>query len=298
MYWCADLKQVQRYCPFRKTLGKATRFGYVKMARDSSCLYESDEYWRRNPSFFEEDTDWKVSNIKPLIDRYANIDQKNRITLLDVGGGSGRILRGVADYLRARHNVTVTKYMLDLSPEALEIQKRENQDFAKALNEDIRKTSLRAKEIDLALMIDVLEHVDDPERALEQLRRISRFVIFKIPVESTLCFAFANMLTRGRSRRTLCQEGHVNQYTYWGLTRQIRSDCGEIRDTMLCNLSQYLMSLPSFKRQKLVSQAPNIIGDLLGNLHPMLRCVFVGDMMVCLVECGDSYRNKNTRKGF
>jgi SAM-dependent methyltransferase len=257
------------------------------MTRNSSWLYESDEYWRHNPSFFEEDTDWKVSNIKPLIDRYTNIDKKDRITLLDVGGGSGRILREIADYLRACHNVIVTKYMLDLSPKALETQKRENPDFVKTLNEDIRKTSLGAKEIDLTLMIDVLEHVDDPERALEELRRISHFVIFKIPMESNLCYAFHDMITRGRSRRTRRQEGHVNQYNYWGLTRQIRSNCGQIRDTTLCNLSQCYMNQPSFKRRRFVGQVPDIVGNLLGCLHPILRCVFVVDMMVCLVECSD-----------
>ena len=41
----------------------------------------------------------------------------------------------------------------------LEIQEKRNPDLKKALNEDIHKTSLDSKEIDLSLMIDLLEHV-------------------------------------------------------------------------------------------------------------------------------------------
>jgi hypothetical protein len=47
----------------------------------------------------------------------------------------------------------------------LDVQRKNNPDIKQTLNEDVRHTSLRDKHIDLMLMIDVLEHVPNPEEA-------------------------------------------------------------------------------------------------------------------------------------
>ena len=68
----------------------------------------------------------------------------------------------------------------------LDVQRKNNPDIKQTLNEDIRHTSLRDKHIDLMLMIDVLEHVPNPEEALEEARRGSHFLILKVPLEDNL----------------------------------------------------------------------------------------------------------------
>jgi len=68
----------------------------------------------------------------------------------------------------------------------LDVQRKNNPDIKQTLNEDIRHTSLRDKHIDLMLMIDVLEHVPNPEEALEEARRVSHFLILKVPLEDNL----------------------------------------------------------------------------------------------------------------
>lgn len=122
-------------------------------------LYLADEYIIKNPSLHEEDSPWKVSKIIPLVDRVIGYINKDKINLLDIGGGAGLILNAVSTYIEESYDIKVNKFTLDLSPGMLEIQEKRNPDLKKALNEDIHKTSLDSKEIDLSLMIDLLEHV-------------------------------------------------------------------------------------------------------------------------------------------
>jgi ubiquinone/menaquinone biosynthesis C-methylase UbiE len=77
--------------------------------------------------------------------------------LLDVGGGAGVILSAVSTYIERNYSMKVNKFGLDLSPAILKIQKKRNPDLKKALNEDIYKTSLTDKEVDVTLLIDLLE---------------------------------------------------------------------------------------------------------------------------------------------
>ena len=124
----------------------------------------------------EEDSVWKTSKIIQLIDEYFSIENKTEINLLDVGGGAGIIMNNISSYIVDKYNIKVNKYILDLSPGMLDIQKRNNPDFKIALNEDICKTSLKETQIDITLMIDTIEHIPEPTIALAELKRISKYV--------------------------------------------------------------------------------------------------------------------------
>lgn len=110
----------------------------------------------------------------------------------------------------------------------LEIQKKMNPNLKRALNEDIRKTSLDNKEIDLTLMIDVLEHVPNPTEALQELRRISKFVIFKVPLEDNLTLRVSNFIRRGETRQPIETIGHINVYKFGKLKNEIEKYIGQI----------------------------------------------------------------------
>ena len=174
-----------------------------KIGKSVNELYLSDEYILKNPSLHEEDSLWKVSKITPLASIYIKYINEVKINMLDIGGGAGLILKEVSSYFLKSHGLKVNKFVLDLSPGMLEIQKKANPDLIKSLNEDICKTSLGNKEIDLTLMIDVLEHVHNPIDALEEVMRISNFVILKVPLEDNLDNRFWNFVTRGKQRQKL-----------------------------------------------------------------------------------------------
>jgi ubiquinone/menaquinone biosynthesis C-methylase UbiE len=194
-------------------------------------IYSNDEYVSKNPTLHEEDANWKLEHIIPQIDKIIGKFPPNgtEIALLDVGGGTGTILREIANHIQKTHKLTVKKIIIDLSPKALEIQTKNNTDCYKALNEDITKTSLNDKEVDITLMIDVIEHIPNPIMALQEIKRISKTAIFKIPLESNIFENTFNALTNGKTAKKLQQQyGHVNRYRTGKFISQIKSTSGKV----------------------------------------------------------------------
>jgi 2-polyprenyl-3-methyl-5-hydroxy-6-metoxy-1,4-benzoquinol methylase len=164
--------------------------------KNTKTFYTEDEYINRNPELHSEDSEWKISKIIHLIDILMLDFDKSRktLTILDIGGGKGLILREISKYLQSKYKVKAKKEVMDLSPGMLDEQKKTNPDIVKSLNESVVNTSLNDKSVDLALMIDVLEHIPHPEKALIELKRISKFVIFKVPLEDTFIINTINEL--------------------------------------------------------------------------------------------------------
>ena len=152
------------------------KIGEKKRLKDYENLYLTTDYVLQNPSLHIEDSHWKVTKIRQFLGRFLKNFKENfelqKLNILDDGGGGGLILKKIASEIENNYGVEVNKYAFDLSPCALEIQKKTNPDLKKALNENICKTSLQAKEMDLTLFIDVLEHLPYPISALNELKRI------------------------------------------------------------------------------------------------------------------------------
>ncbi len=250
-------------------------------------LYLTDEYIIKNPSLHEEDSPWKVSKIIPLVDRLIGYINKGEINLLDVGGGAGLVLNAVSIYIEESYGIKVNKFALDLSPGMLEIQKRRNTDLKRALNEDIRKTSLGNKEIDLTLMIDLLEHVPDPKEALEEVKRISDFVIFKVPLEDNLLLRTWNFVKRGEPRqRAIETVGHINVYNFSKLKHQIEKHTGQVLDFYFTNVFDYCHNSEHYKdkmtaRSKLI----NFVSRYVFMVSPKLCSLIFSDFVIILVKC-------------
>lgn len=241
-------------------------------------FYLSDEYIKKNPTLHEEDSPWKVEKILPLVDIFLEKNTKKEINILDVGGGAGLILKAVADYIRKK-GIRVNKFALDLSPGMLKSQKKNNPDLKKALNEDIKKTTFKEKEIDLVLMIDILEHVPDPEEALKELKRISAFVVFKVPLEDNLLLKSWNLVKRGEPRRRNIQTiGHINVYNFSKLRKHIERNAGNIEKHYFTNSFEYF----SRKNRKTII---NRLGSLTFRVSPRLCSLIFNDFAVLLVRC-------------
>jgi SAM-dependent methyltransferase len=250
-------------------------------------LYQTDEYIAKNPSIHEEDSPWKVSRIIPLVDKCIRDINKDRINLLDVGGGAGLILRGISHYIQDEYGITVNKFALDLSPSMLEIQKRNNPDLKLALNEDIRETSLPDKEIDLTLMIDVLEHVPNPAKALKEINRTSKFAIFKVPLERNLFLRARNFVTGGRAKQHLIEtKGHINTYGFRDLKREIENHIGEVVEFCFANVSDYYLSSEHYrKRTPIRYRLMYLVASRMFRLSPRLCSLIFFDFVLILVKC-------------
>lgn len=251
-------------------------------------LYLTDEYIKKNPTLHEEDSSWKVSKILPLIDKLANYLDKDEINLLDVGGGAGLILNAISTYIERSYSIKVNKFALDLSPRMLEIQKKRNPDLKKSLNEDIRKTSLANKEIDVTLLIDLLEHVVNPIESLNEVRRISNFAIFKVPLEDNLMRApLLNLITGVKTRKVLIETiGHINVYNFSKLIHQLEKNTGHILDFYFMNYSNYFLTAEYYKHKlSLKDKLAYSLATYVFRLSPKLCSFIFDDSVMILAKC-------------
>ena len=250
-------------------------------------LYSTDDYLIKNPSLHEEDSPWKVIKIIPLVDKFIGYFNKNEINLLDAGGGAGLILSGISTYIEESYGTKVNKFALDLSPGMLEIQRKRNPSLKKALNEDIRKTSLGNKEADLTLMIDLIEHIPNPPEAFEEVKRISKFVILKVPLENNLFCRTWNFVRRGKPRQHMIETiGHINVYNFNKLKYQIEKYAGQVLDFYLTNVFDYFRNSEHYKnKMKIRGKLINFAAAYLFKLSPKLCSLIFTDFVVILVKC-------------
>ena len=169
----------------------------------------------------------------------------------------------------------------------LEIQKKRNPDLKKALNEDVRKTSLSDKEIDLILMVDLLEHVPNPTEALEEVKRISKFAILKVPLEDNLLYRAWDFVRRGRPRQLAIETiGHINVYSFGKLKYQIEKHTGQILDSYFTNVFDYYQDSEHYKnKMKTRSKLINFVAGYVFRLSPKLCSLIFTDFVMILVKC-------------
>lgn len=250
-------------------------------------IYPADEHVSNDPSLLEVDSPWKISKIIPLVDRFAKTINTGQINVLEAGGGAGLILSEISSYIEKKHGIKVNKYALDLSPRLLEMQRKRNPGLKQALNEDISNTSLKNKEIDLTLLIDVLEHIPNPEKALEEIKRISNYIILKVPLDGYLIGSIWNLVRNGEPRRKGIEiTGHVNIYTYGRLRNQVQNHAGQILDSYFTNVHEYFLNSPHYKTTK--SQKEKLLakgGNLTFRLSPKLSAFIFNDFAMFLVKC-------------
>ena len=249
-------------------------------------FYTSDDYIVKNPSIHEEDTPWKLSKILPLVDAYMKAHVGSELRLLDIGGGAGLILKGVAEYIERKFSVRVRKYAMDLSPGMLSIQQENNPDMTAVFLGDICETTLPDNEFDLTLMIDVLEHVPQPELALRQLRRISKFVIYKVPLELNLLMASMDLITLGKTRRKRVEQiGHINIYYAGSLLRQLGKYGGHPLVHAYTNAYEYTNGdTVNFSRMNLPFKLISRFCEKAYKFAPWLSALISQDFLVVLVK--------------
>jgi hypothetical protein len=141
-------------------------------------IYNNNSYISNNPSLHTEDSDFKYNNFKQFLDKIELKD--NHIKILDIGGGAGLLGLYVLNYFE-NLNIDVTMHALDLSLEMLKVQVANNPKISKTFNCTLEECPVI--NYDLALMIDVIEHIPNHTLAAKTLNKISRNIIYNIPVE-------------------------------------------------------------------------------------------------------------------
>lgn len=163
-----------------------------------TTIYSDGTYLRNNPDWHADDAGWKASHIADMLERHDIAPR----SVCEVGCGSGEVLAGVAR--RLAEGTPCVGY--DISPDAYSLCARKSTASLHFKLADLTEEDAR---YDVALAIDVFEHVEDYFRFLRKLRTKARYKVFHIPLElSALALARSRPLID--ARRSV---GHIHHFS-------------------------------------------------------------------------------------
>ncbi len=210
-----------------------------------SKIYSDGSYLENNPSWHKEDSAWKASNIYRIIK--ANSISFNTIT--EVGCGSGNVLIEL-DQLVDNSKIRYDGY--DISPQAIEIAKKENNKNVTFHHLDLFSENNENK-IDILLVIDVFEHIPDYMGFVEKCKNKAKYKIFHIPLD-----LHASSLVRNSFINTRYSIGHLHYFTADSAICTLKDTGHEIIDYFYTNTAiDLFVKHPSVK--KAIANVPRFI---------------------------------------
>ena len=136
--------------------------------------------------------------------------------ILDVGCGEGFSLS-----LIQKSGIKAKLSGVDASKESLALGKKEFPHLDLSYG-DIYALKAKDASYDLVLCTEVLEHLENPEKALRELRRVSRtYAIISVPHEPW--FMLANFLRGKYVSRWGNHPEHINHWTRQGILQLLRA---------------------------------------------------------------------------
>ena len=169
------------------------------MKVSSNDLYTSGEYFKNNPTWDIADAGWKTDVIVDLLKRNNN----SAVDVIEIGCGAGANLVELA-----KKSEDIKKLRgYDISPQAIELAKKNASDRISFYNEDLpAKENITA---DLMLVIDVVEHVDDFYGFLRNIKTKSKYFVFHIPLDLS-CRTVMKPHVLLQQRQSV---GHIHYFT-------------------------------------------------------------------------------------
>lgn len=119
-------------------------------------------------------------------------------------------------------NLTGSEFVLSL----VEIAKKNNPEL-NIFNESVYELEFNDNSVDLVFLLEVLEHLDYPDIALEELKRISKkYIILGVPREPL--WRFLNMCRFKYLKDFGNTPGHLNHWSKKGLIKLIEKKYGKV----------------------------------------------------------------------
>ncbi|MCG2712071.1 MAG: class I SAM-dependent methyltransferase [Candidatus Omnitrophica bacterium] len=242
------------------------------MSKDKS-MYNSGDYALKNPGWHKEDAKWKADKIITLIRADFIKQLAPEVDLIDIGCGTGEILKRVSDYFKIK-DIQVNPIGYDLSQEIIDQAKRSfpQGSFYSAVFD--KQSYKKQTGISIALLIDILEHIQDPAALLKDVRESCDYVICHLPLEDNF-----EVNLRGKKSHFTNTVGHIKFYSKKSALGLFK-DCGFNVRNMVYTCSDVsadykLKSLP----RRLIAQPlrkfffkyfPQFTASILGNCSLMV----------------------------
>ena len=162
-----------------------------------ATIYSDGTYLRNNPDWHADDSAWKAGHIARMLDSH----QMRPPTVVEVGCGSGEILVQLEQ--RLAPGTRFTGY--DISPNAYALCSRRVAPHLEFRLGDYLESTERH---DLALAIDVFEHVEDCYGFVRKLRERSRNQVYHIPLDLSV----QSLVRPGKILSMRKSAGHIHYF--------------------------------------------------------------------------------------
>ncbi len=163
---------------------------------DAVARYTDGKYAGTNPQWHDEDAPWKGQQIRRLLQD----EGLHPRSICDVGCGAGGVLAALAPWFPDSKLVGY-----EVSPQARELGHSLHPEIDIRLANGVEAT----ERFDLALAIDVIEHIEDFMEFLRTLRPMADRHLFHIPLDMA-----AAMVARERPiLRTRSEVGHLHYFS-------------------------------------------------------------------------------------
>ncbi len=138
-------------------------------------------------------------------------------SVLDAGCGEGFSLNKLRE-----NNIGKKLEGIENSKTAIDISKKINSKLNIKLG-SVYSLPYKDNSFDLVICTEVLEHLDNPERGLSQVMRVSKkYIIFSVPNEPF--FMLSNLLRGKNFKRFGNDEGHINHWTIYSFQKLLKKN--------------------------------------------------------------------------
>jgi SAM-dependent methyltransferase len=163
-------------------------------------MYTDGSYLASNPSWHEEHSGWKADFAVQMMRKHGIAPTR----VAEIGCGAGQILVELAAKMPAIAQLDG----YEISPQAFARAATKASDRIAYHNVDILADP-PAQPYDVAMAMDVFEHVDDYIGFIARMKPIARYKMFHIPLELSV----SSMLRPGILAGARAEVGHIHYFT-------------------------------------------------------------------------------------
>lgn len=152
------------------------------------------------------------------------IPKENKISnSLEIGCGEGFSTKRLSEMLPSSINFEASEYVAEQIPKALE-----RNPFIEIKEESVYNLERKDNSFDLIFLLEVLEHLDYPELALEEIKRVnfSGYLILGVPREPL--WRVLNMVRLKYLNNFGNTPGHLNHWSTIGLVKFVEQNFGKV----------------------------------------------------------------------
>jgi ubiquinone/menaquinone biosynthesis C-methylase UbiE len=139
------------------------------------------------------------------------VEKKQPKNILDVGCGKGLVVSFLKRHLEKSSVEQMDFWGFDISSENIQVAKKVFGN-EKAFIADVYGIDLPERSFDLVLALEILEHLEKPQKALKQLQKITkRNILLSVPLEPY--FGLSNLFFRRNMEEIKKEESRINKWT-------------------------------------------------------------------------------------